>query len=110
MKKPSKKQQAALDYENERKLQAMDERFDKYHGKTFDAHVRWFDALTGSGMVRLEDGSSWYLSFRAIEGVDKNNLYPHKKDLLTLQALTGKKCKVRLWVSGSMVEHCTITE
>lgn len=49
------KKQAALDLEQERRLQAMEARYDTYHGKEFDARVRWF----GEEAVQLEDDSTW---------------------------------------------------
>jgi hypothetical protein len=109
--KATKKQQAQWDLEREQALQEIERRHAIYHGKEFDAIVRWFDALSGEGMVSLRDGSNWYLNFSVIEGIDKNNWQcPTESDRLTLERIQGRPCKVRLYVSAGMVEHCTLTE
>lgn len=35
--------------------------------------IRWFDAESGKGIVRCEDGKSYEFHFTAIDGVSKNN-------------------------------------
>ena len=109
MKKLTKKQQAERDAQIERELVAWEARVERYHDKEFAATVRWFDALSGEGMVQLEDGSSWHLHFSAIQGIDKNNYHwPAEKDLPQLKSIGGLSCIVRLYVSGGMVESCTL--
>lgn len=111
MKKLTKKQQKERDAQIERELAAYEARHEKYAGKDFSATIRWFDALSGEGMVRLEDGSSWYLNFSAIQGIDKNNWHwPAEKDRPRLELIGGMPCTVRLYVSGGMVESCVLGE
>jgi hypothetical protein len=109
MKKLTKKQQAERDARIERELVAWEARVERYHDKEFAATVRWFDALSGEGMVQLEDGSSWYLNFSAIQGIDKNNYrWPAEKDLPRLKSIEGMSCTVRLYAWGGMVKSCAL--
>ena len=76
MRKLTKRQQAERDAYDVQREQELDEWFayrDRTHGIAQAATLRWFDALSGEGMVSLADGSSLYCHFSAIEGIDKNN-------------------------------------
>ena len=47
------------------------------------ATIRWFDNLSGEGMVRLADDSCLYLHYSAIEGAGRDVWvsFPHDKDI-----------------------------
>jgi cold shock CspA family protein len=50
--------------------------------------LRWFDAISGEGMVVLDDGQSLYCHFTAIYGVDKNDYqWPTESDRVALNKL-----------------------
>ena len=53
--------------------------------------IRYFDALSGKGVVRGDDGKSYNLHFASIKGVDKNNYqWPSDKDKVRLKKIDGK--------------------
>lgn len=103
-KKPSKKEQVLQDLEIERKLQVFEAFQDKYDGKEFLGTVHWFDALSGEGMVRLDDGTSLYCHYAAIKGIDKNGYaYPTADDQKKLERIKGRKVKVTPYVTYGYV-------
>lgn len=52
--------------------------------------IRWFDSMTGEGMVRGENGLSYYVHFTAIRGMDKNNLqWPTNFDQVKFSKIDG---------------------
>lgn len=53
--KIGKREQARIDAEREARLVAFEAFRDKYHGKVFQAKVRWFDNMRGEGSVRIDD-------------------------------------------------------
>jgi len=57
------------------RLDAFDAYRARNHGIEQDAVLRWIDATSGEGMIRLADGTSLSAHFTAIEGVDKNNYH-----------------------------------
>lgn len=62
------------------------------------AKIRWFDSLSGEGMVTLDDGRRLYLHFTAIDGISKNNYaWPAEVDRERLRNLDGRPCTVELW-------------
>jgi hypothetical protein len=87
----SKKKQAELaayDIQREAELDAWEAYREHTHGIEQEAILRWFDALSGEGMVSLSDGSSLYCHFSAIEGIDKNNYtWPTDADRKKLEIL-----------------------
>lgn len=69
--------------------------------------IRWFDAMSGEGMVRLNDGRSVFIHFTAIESVDKNNWHwPKESDKARLSQIENKPCIVL--VEDNQVSHCKI--
>lgn len=67
--------------------------------KQYKAKIRWFDGMSGEGMVRVEGiDKSIYLHFTAIEGINKNNhQWPTEEDQIKLGTkLNGKSCLVEL--------------
>lgn len=43
--------------------------------------IRWYDSMSGSGVVRDMDGNVYSLNFTSINGFDKNNFqYPSESD------------------------------
>lgn len=107
MAKLSKRAQEALEREGELRLQAFEAFRDRYNDQVFDAKVRWFDALSGEGMVTLSDGRNFYIHYTAIEGMDKNGCaFPAEKDMEFLKTIEGKTCRAKIYVSygiGGMV-------
>jgi hypothetical protein len=100
-KKKTKKQEREQEAADEARLKHFEDLCDKYHGKTFDAQVRWFDALSGEGIVRLPDDRSVYLNYTAIKGIDKHNwACPNEADRERLSDIQGRPCKARLCVFG----------
>jgi hypothetical protein len=59
--------------------------------------IRWFDGYTGEGMVRTEDGRSYYLHFTSINGISKNNYqWPSESDKRFLNKIQGVFCTFEL--------------
>ena len=77
------------------------------------AEIRWFDAMSGEGMVRLTDGRLVFVHFTAIQGIDKNNQqWPTSEDQMRLKDIGGKRCLVDIHedYNWSQVELCFIPE
>lgn len=60
--------------------------------------VRWFDALSGEGMIRRDsDGKCFYVHFTAIQQVSKHNQqWPREEDRDFLRSIEGVSCEFRL--------------
>lgn len=56
--KLTKKELAKREAEYLAKQKAWDDLKTKYHGKTFTATVRWFDNMSGQGMVEIDEDLS----------------------------------------------------
>jgi cold shock CspA family protein len=96
-KKLTVKQQAAIDAENEARLDAFEAFRDKYNGKEFSGRFHWFDGTSGEGMVSLDDGTSLYCHYSAIVGIDKNGYaYPAQGDVGTLEQYGREQVKIRV--------------
>lgn len=67
--------------------------------------IRWFDGMSGEGMVCGEDGKSYYLHFTSIEGVSKNNHHwPNDKDQVFLKTIKGRFCTFDLFVDPTFTQ------
>lgn len=63
--------------------------------------IRWFDSLSGKGVIRGENGESYYLHFTAIQGINKNNYqWPTDEDQLKLKTINGLNCSYELTYYG----------
>jgi len=70
--------------------------------------IRWFDAMAGNGVVRLEDGRSVPLHFTAIVGIERNNHHwPTESDKLILAEIDNMDCKVTL--CDGQVDWCCMS-
>jgi hypothetical protein len=66
-----------------------------------NGEIRWFDGLRGEGVVRGEDGKSYFVHFTAIQGIDKNNHHwPTDADQLRLKSIDGLKCSYEVYSFG----------
>lgn len=75
------------------------------------AKVRWFDGLSGEGMVRTEDDKSYYLHFTAIDGINKHNYqFPSLSDQETLKNINGRDCEIELIIDTTFIQvsKCTL--
>lgn len=74
--------------------------------------IRWFDALSGKGVVREDSTDQCYtLHFSAIEGIDKNNYaWPADADRMFLGTLQGMRCEFEILDDPDylMVSKCKI--
>jgi hypothetical protein len=71
---------------------------------THSGKIRWFDGMTGEGMVRLDDGTNLYLHFSAIYGIDKNNYqWPKVSEQAFLDKLAGQPVMVQPYVTSGYV-------
>ncbi len=66
------------------------------------AKLRWFDAMAGEGMVRLEDGSCVFVHFTAIQDdrmTSDNYAYPskHDQDLFKVIMTNNVDCQVEVY-------------
>ena len=107
MKKLTKKQQLQRDTELEARLTAYEAMHDKYNGIEFAGKIRWFDGMSGKGMIRLDDGTSMYCHFTAIEGIDKNNYqWPTEDDQERLESLGSAQAAIMVtpvvWAGGGI--------
>lgn len=70
-----------------------------------NAIIRWFDALSGEGMVRLNNGRSVYIHFTAIESINKHNhQWPTDADKTRLSKIQGQQCLVELIEDTTFVQ------
>lgn len=105
-----------MDAETEARLAAFEAFRDKYNGKEFTGHVRWFDGASGKGAVRLDDGTDLYCHYSAIVGIDKNNYtWPIDEDQDTLERYGLEQVRVRVvpYVSfgcGAMCERVEVID
>lgn len=62
--------------------------------KRLTGKIRWFDALSGEGMVRCsKTNQNYFLHFTSIQGISKNNYaFPDDKDREVLSSLKGRTC------------------
>jgi hypothetical protein len=55
--------------------------------------ICWFDATSGEGVVRGDDGGDYYLHFSSIAGIDKHNYqWPTERDQGRLRGISGHAC------------------
>lgn len=77
---------------------------EQYNGKEFTGTVRWFDGMSGEGMVRLDNGQSLYCHFTAIDGIDKHNYqWPTDTDQERLEDIAGKRVTVTPYITPGYV-------
>lgn len=72
------------------------------------AKVRWFDGLSGQGVIRLTDSQTSHpIHFTAIKGIEKNNHHwPTTQDQQILKCIDNMECLVEL--SEGQVSKCII--
>lgn len=72
--------------------------------------VRWFDSLSGEGMVRTTQGNH-FMHFTAIKGINKNNhQWPLDSDRSKLEKLSGQSCVVTVDQFDGQIVTCEIVK
>lgn len=73
--------------------------------------IRWFDGMSGEGMVRGENLQSYYIHFTAIDGISRHNHHwPTELDQSRLKTIDGAKCEFELINDTTFVQvsNCKI--
>jgi hypothetical protein len=102
--KIAKIERVQIDAENDGQLTDFEAFRAKYHGREHSGRMHWFDATSGEGMVKLDDGTALYCHFTSVAGIDKNGYhYPTAEDVLRLRGIGRKACKVVPYISPGYI-------